>query len=241
MRFRLWRRRLTISAPRMAVRSSLPWPVRWLAGAVVLGFSAALALWAFEFGKEIAGLDRHSAAELERLRTEVTGLRSALQEARAVADTAESVLLTERSAQAQLVQQVRQLEADNQALRNDLGFFERLLPATGQDGLTIRALQAEPVGGGQWRWQVLAVQAGRQAAPVEGTLEIVFAGSLAGKPWSQALSPQPATVRTYLRREGAVDLPAQAQVKSVTARILQGSAVRASQTTALQSGDRLRP
>ena len=57
MRFRLLRRRLTISAPRVAIRSALPWPVRWLALAVVLGFCAAVALWAFEFGKSIAGLD----------------------------------------------------------------------------------------------------------------------------------------------------------------------------------------
>ena len=55
MRLRLWRRRLTISAPRMAIRSALPWPLRWLLGGLVLGLSAALALWAFEFGREIAG------------------------------------------------------------------------------------------------------------------------------------------------------------------------------------------
>ena len=38
MRFRLLRRRLTISAPRMAVRSALPWPFRWAVLAIVLGF-----------------------------------------------------------------------------------------------------------------------------------------------------------------------------------------------------------
>ena len=31
LKFRLFRRRLTISSPRMAVRSALPWPLRWLA------------------------------------------------------------------------------------------------------------------------------------------------------------------------------------------------------------------
>ena len=47
MRFRLLRRRLTISAPRMAVRSAMPWPLRWVVVAIVLGFCAALGLWAF--------------------------------------------------------------------------------------------------------------------------------------------------------------------------------------------------
>ena len=53
MRFRLLRRRLTINSPRMAVRSALPWPFRWAMAALVFGFCAAIALWAFEFGKVI--------------------------------------------------------------------------------------------------------------------------------------------------------------------------------------------
>ena len=59
--FRLFRRRLTISSPRMSVRNSLRWPLRWMAGAVMLGFSAAIALWAFEFGKDLTGLDSHAS------------------------------------------------------------------------------------------------------------------------------------------------------------------------------------
>jgi len=50
MRLRLLMRRLTVSAPRMAVRSALPWPFRWAVWAIVAGFCAAIALWAFEFG-----------------------------------------------------------------------------------------------------------------------------------------------------------------------------------------------
>ena len=58
LKFRLFRRRLTISSPRMAIRTSLPWPLRWAMGAMMLGFSAAIALWTFELGVSIAGLDR---------------------------------------------------------------------------------------------------------------------------------------------------------------------------------------
>ena len=76
MRFKLLRRRLSISAPRMIVRSShLPWPLRWAVIALMVGFSAALALWAFEFGKNIAGLDRNATTELQGLRVEVAQLR----------------------------------------------------------------------------------------------------------------------------------------------------------------------
>ena len=68
MRLKLLRRRLSISAPSMIVRGRLPWPLRWAVVAPVLGFSAALALWAFEFGKNVAGLDRRSTDELQQLR-----------------------------------------------------------------------------------------------------------------------------------------------------------------------------
>ncbi|MGX5652223.1 DUF6776 family protein [Hydrogenophaga borbori] len=231
MRLRFGRRRWSAGAPRMAIRSALPWPLRWLGAAVMLGLCAALALWAFEFGKDIAGLDRNARDELERLRTEVVGLREELASRSAVDHTAESRLTIERALQDQLRVQIRQLEADNQSLRNDLGFFERLIPAGG-DALAIRGLQAERLSATQWRWQVLMIQAARNAPDFKGALEIVFTGTLAGKPWSakHAPAPQPVLVKGYLRQEGVVDLPAQAVVKTVTAKLLQGSAVRSVQT-----------
>ena len=48
-------RRQSSSTPWKTVRSHLPWPLRWLGGALVLGFSSAIALWAFETGKDLAG------------------------------------------------------------------------------------------------------------------------------------------------------------------------------------------
>src|SRR5882757_2272088 len=97
MRLKLLRRRLSISAPRMIVRSHLPWPIRWAVVALVLGFSAALALWAFEFGKSIAGLDRRSVDELRQLRVEVAKLRAEREEAQSVANTAQSLLTAEKT------------------------------------------------------------------------------------------------------------------------------------------------
>ena len=75
MRWKLLRRRLTISAPRVAVRSAMPWPLRWAVVAIVLGFCAAISLWTFEVGKSIAGLETHAKEELVRLRQENARLR----------------------------------------------------------------------------------------------------------------------------------------------------------------------
>ncbi len=235
MRLRLLRRRLTVSAPRMAVRSALPWTVRWLVGALVVGFSAAIALWAFEFGKEIAGLDRNARQELAQLRAEVTSLRDELGKAQSISNTSESLLTAEKAAQEQLLQQIRQLEADNQVLRSDLGFFERLLPGTGSDALSIRGLQVERVAEGQLKWQVLMIQAEKNAPDFKGSLELSVVGTLDGRPWtlSPAPAPQAVQIRSYLRQEGVVDVPPQAVVKTVTAKILQAGVVKSVQTLKL--------
>ena len=235
MRLRLLRRRLAHNTPRVSVRSALPWPFRWLLGAVVLGFSGALALWAFEFGKDIAGLDRNAKQELASLRSEVAVLRQELGKSQSISNTSESLLTAERVAQEQLLLQMRQLEVENQALRSDLGFFESLMPGTGSSELNIRGLQVERVSEGQLRWQALMIQAKKNAPEFKGTLEISLTGTLEGKPWSSAEAgrSQPVVIKSYLRREGLIDLPPMTVVKTVTARILQGSVVKSVQTVKL--------
>lgn len=235
MRFRLLRRRLTISAPRLAIRSALPWPFRWMALAVVFGFCAAVALWAFEFGKSIAGLDTVSRDELIQLRAEVTRLRDEGNEQQTVAHSAESLLVAERAAKENLMAQVRQLETDNRTLREDLGFFEKLIPAATSDGLAIRSLHAEVLGGMQLRWQVLVIQAARNAPDFNGRLELVLTGTQEGNAWTQTQpsNGQALHVKQYRRIEGVLDLPPNAVVKTVTARVLDGTTVRATQTMVL--------
>ena len=233
MRWKLLRRRLSISAPRMIVRSHLPWPLRWAAVALMFGFSAALALWAFEFGKNIAGLDRRSVDELAQLRVEVAELRAEREKAISVANTAQSLLTTEKTVQDRLAQQLKLVEADNMALKADLGFFERLLPAGATDGVMIRGLQAELKAPGQMRFQLLAMQAGKRPTEFSGRYDVTLTGTLDGKPWTfaQPGGPQPLQLRQYLRLEGVIDHPPQAVVKTVSVRVLDlNGAVRATLT-----------
>jgi cell shape-determining protein MreC len=235
MKLKLLRRRLTISAPRMAVRSALPWPLRWLLLSVVLGFSAATMLWAYEFGRDIAGLDRNIEQELSQLRTELEDLRTELAKAQLVANTSESLLTAEKAAQSQLLLQIKQLETDNQALRSDLGFFERLIPGTGSAAPTIRGLQVERLSPGEIKWQALVMQATKNAPEFKGSLDVTFSGTLDGRPWSvvHGSGAQAVLIKSYLRQEGVVTIPPAAVVKTVTARVLQGGTVKSTQTIKL--------
>jgi len=78
----------------MAVRSAMPWPVRWAVAAIMLGFCAAIALWAFEFGRDIAGLENGTQGELLQLRAQAIALKAEVEAAREQRDQAQSIANT---------------------------------------------------------------------------------------------------------------------------------------------------
>lgn len=220
----------------MSVRSAMPWPLRWAGAAIVLGFCAAIALWAFEFGKDIAGLDTGAKEELLRLRVDIAKLREERDKAQSVFNTSASLITTEKAAQERMGAQLKQLETENRALRDDLGFFEKLMPAGGAEGVAVRGLQAELVGGGlQLKWQALVIHPVKNAPEFRGKLEVSVAGTLNGKPWMMDLpgGALPLRFSQYRRVEGMIDLPPQAVVKNVTAKLFEGTATRGVQSIKL--------
>lgn len=235
MRFKLLRRRLTISAPRMKVRSAMPWPLQWAAAAVVLGFCGAISLWAFEKGKDIAGVDDGAHEELKQLRDEVAHLRAERDRIQSMLNTSGSAITFEKAAQEKLAAQIRTLQTENRSLREDLGFFEKLTAANGAEGVAIRGLQAEVLAGTQLKWQVLVIQPVKNAPEFRGRLELSLSGTQGGKPWMMPLPSggEPLQFRQYRRLEGMVDLPPEVVVKNVSARVVEGTVSRAVQNVSL--------
>lgn len=237
MRLRLLRRRFTIAPPRLTVRRALPWPLRWLAAAVVLGLCAAVALWTFEMGRSLAGLEGSARLqgsareEIKRLRADTTELREQNQLLQEQLSANESLHLAEQATMARLAEQVQLLEADNRTLRDDLSFFEKLLPPTSDDkALSIRGMHVESISeGAQLRWQVLAIQPRRNAPEFKGRLELVLAGLKDGQAWASdpPVVNQNLQFRQYRRVQGIAQVPPGVVVKTTTARLLEGSSVRA--------------
>jgi hypothetical protein len=233
---------MTISAPRMAVRSDMAWPIRWAVWAIVFGFCAAMALWAFEFGKDIAGLDTGTKYEVVQLRAELTAMQSELSsvkedrdKAQSIANTAGTLMTTERASLERVIEQVKQLETDNRSLRDDLVFFEKLIPVAGAEGLSIRGLQVDLKGNTSIKWQALVMQAGKNVPEFDGRLELTFSGFNNGQPWVSALPDGPLAIkiRQYGRLEGEFELPSQIVLKGVSAKVMQGSVVKAVQSIKL--------
>ena len=234
MRWKHLRRRFTGYGPRVSIRRRTPWPLRWAVIALLLGFSAALAVWAFEFSRHYVGLDqgeRTSRADVAKLRDELASLRVDRDKAQSIADTADSLLKAERTTQERLAEQLKQTEAELQALKADLGFYERLLPAPGE-GIAIRGFQVEVAAPGRLQYLILVTQSGKLRPEFAGRYDLTVTGTLDGKPWSQASvgGAKPLSVKQSARLEGAIEVPVNLVVKLVQVRVLDsGGMVRSTQ------------
>ena len=224
----------------MSVRSAMPWPLRWAVAAIMLGFCGAIALWAFEFGRDIAGLENGGQADTQQLRAQVEALKTELDkaheqrdQAQSIANTAGTLVAAEKASSETVNAQVKHLEAENRRLRDDLGFFEKLIPTDSTDAVAIRGLQAEAIDNGKIRWQVLVIQSKKNAPELVGKLEIMLTGLSNGKPWTGSVSTMPLKITQYGRLEGSLDIPAQVTVKGLTAKVVDGSTVRAGQSIKL--------
>ncbi len=243
LRFRRLRQRFGISAPKVAVRTHVAWYWRALAVVVVLSVSLASAAWIYDAGRRIAGFDSQSSAQaLADLRARVAELDAELSVVRGVASAADSNLKIERVAQQQLAQQVRLLETENAALKQDLAFFEGLVPGSGsgEPGVRINRFRIEPdLQTGGYRYRMLLVHnASRQQREFRGDLQFVVKVQQGGKDAMISLPSEGEAnaqryrleVRNFHRAEGILPVPPGAILKSVEVRVLQDGVVRTRQT-----------
>jgi hypothetical protein len=177
-RLRKLRQRFGIAAPTVAVRTQVPWYLRWLGLAALLAFSAALAVWMYDAGRRFAGFDRSEVEqEINAARGELAKLREELGRLRAVANAADSKVSIERTAQQKLAQQIKGLEQENARLREELAIFESMLSTetAGAAPLSVLRFKVEPdVLPGEFRYRVLLLAAGsRRGKEFQGRMELV--------------------------------------------------------------------
>ena len=237
MNFKLWVRRLSVSSPTMKIKSNLPWPLRIVLAAVVLGLGGAIAMWTYDLGRRFTGVDSGATeAQLELYKEQITRIRSERDGFSTTVNAAESQLNIERAAKRQLATQVRTLETENIKLKEDLAFFESLLPAdTGARGVSIRRLKAEIIEPSQLKYRLLVMQGGKGARDFVGDLQLAVTVLQDGKNvimlFPEANSTDAAKFklgfRHYQRIEGVVTLPEGVAIKTVQARILDNGQIRA--------------
>ena len=171
------RQRFGIAAPKVSVRTHVPWYLRWFGLAALLVLSISFAFWTWDAGRRFAGFDRSEVEqELSGARGELAKLREELERLRALANAADSKVAIERTAQQKLAQQIRGFEQENARLREELALFESMLSSETATAapLSILRFKVEPeVLPGEFRYRLLLLASGpRRGREFQGRLEL---------------------------------------------------------------------
>ena len=233
--FRALRHRWGIAAPKLAVTPQVAWYWRALAVVAVLTVSIVLAMWMYDAGRRIGGFDATTAdGEIATLRNRVTALEGELRGLRAVNASADSRLQIEKTAQTQLVKQLKAVEAENARLREDVSFFEGLA-ARGitEDKLAVPRFKVESDAmPGEYRYRVLVTQGGKERE-FSGRLQFVVNMQLGGKEVAVVIPEDKAEEAAYrlnfkrfFRAEGSFRVDPKATVRSVQVRVIESGATQ---------------
>ena len=226
----------------MTVKTHLPWPLKIAFIGIVLGVAGAVAMWTYDLGRGLAGFGGGpSRAQIDALQQKIDQLTVERDQFSSTVNAAESQLKIERSAQKQLASQVKVLESENVKLKEDLAFFESLLPADTGSGISIRRLKAELIAPNQLRYRLLIMQGGKGSREFVGDLQFVVTVVQAGKSAMMVFPHGNAgeadklrlSFKHYQRVEGILTLPEGALAKTIQVRVLEKGQIRAQQAANL--------
>ena len=249
VKLRRLRRRFGIGAPRVAIRTHIAWYWRVLAGLLGLAVLLALIVWVYDIRAWLPGYDNsESMREIQALRNHVMELDSELTKLRGATGSEESRLQIQQATLQRLSDQVKELGLENAALKQDLAFFEELMPSAemgDKAGFKINHLRIEPENdSGEFRYQMLAVYSGgrqAQAKTVQGNLRLIVKMRHHGKDVTVSIPTDKEEkserfrfeIKSLQRLDGIFSVPQGAVLKSVEAQLLQNGTVRAKQLVTL--------
>jgi hypothetical protein len=244
------RQNFGISAPRMAVRTHLPW---WGRCAIILALVAMIAgmwWWGFDFGQIFGGFNRKEIeARITALDVEAKKLRAEAFELRARNSTLESELAMARGSQETQEKQSLELSGENAQLREELVFLQKLVSdSSKQVGLQLQRLSVERDSDEMWRYNLLVVRGGSPKDEFEGSiiLQATLAPAPGAPPGTRGMvltlpddqpEAKPALrlkFKYYQRVEGRFRVPAGMRVTTITARAFESGQNSARATRTLQ-------
>ncbi len=232
--FKTLQRKFGIAAPRVTVRTHVPWYVRWAGIAVAGGIVAGIGWGTYDFGMEFAGFRRGEAQNaLSALSETIATQNAEIADLRSRIAASERQLQIERATYGDLGKQVKSLTDENAMLKEDLAFFQSLMPATGVEGtITVNRLQVQPEAlPGEYRYRLLLVQSGQRAREFHGRLQLVVSLQEGGRKVMLTLPAEnekasrafQLNFKFFQRVEGGFKVGPGAVVKSVQVRVFENN------------------
>jgi len=226
MKWKLLLRKLSISSPEVSCARACRFRSGGWLVFLVLALAAAAGVGIYEYGRGFgARIAVKLSSQIERLQLKLREAEAERSRLTATVTALEAQMKVERAAQEQLVKQAAELETEAGRLREDLAFFESLLPTkVNATGIQIRSFRLQPDGAPEaMRYRLLVQQAGKPERDFIGAVQMQVNFVRDGR--SQSLQvPDPAvpgsrrplelSFRHYQRVEGSITLPEGATAKS---------------------------
>lgn len=232
----------------------------WLWVILALLIGAVGGYWAAgRYGQETAATNFFHLQSRFELFTEQSNQE--LQNLQNQLDTLHGRLLVEESTRKSLESTLQSTQAELGRARDQLAFFDRLLPPGPNGSVSVRALDFEPRGPTLF-YRVLLMRNAPGAEPFQGQMQFVASGMQNGKAIEVTLNPagapgaQDATAdvsdahdhsngltaldlrfEQFQRSEGLLDLPEDFDLESVTLNVLEGKTIRVSRKVSLRPAD----
>lgn len=230
LKLKRFRRRFGISAPRVVVRSHVPWP--WLLLPVaLLVLLLGLVVWLIAQKNQTGVLGQ----EVGSLRQQIQAQSEELSFLRSMAGTGQSEVSIERAAQQQLLGRIHSLETENTALKEDILLFERLIPVAGERAsVRVENFRVIKESGSRFRYRLLiSFRSDKQTPDFRGRFQLAISYVNAGKVFQLILPDRQESaieyqleIKSILRREGVFELPTGAVLQGAEVRILQGDTLK---------------
>jgi hypothetical protein len=231
-----------VGSSRMTIRSQQAWYWRWLLNLLVMAAVAGVVWWLVQNSYRITGFDldevRHQIATLTE---ENRVMKRDLEAARSTASERDRQLQIEKAAQGELARSVAQLQDENAALKEDLGFLRNIMSSGATpEGLGLSNLKIERDGKpNEYKYRMLLTQGGQRKQDFKGMVQIVARVARDGT-LSSITFPDPSLgeaagsfeFRFYQKIEGRFTIPEGTTLKSADVRVLAlpGGQVKLSRT-----------
>jgi hypothetical protein len=229
-----WRKvrsKIGIRSQRVAIRSHVPWYVKFGGTGLAMGVAAAVAWWLVDNSYRITGFNRDEAKQqIAVLSDEKQKIVQTLEALKTQNNEFQSQLKVERASQAELAKNVGQLQEENASLKEDLGFLRGLMSAGSvPDGVTISNLKIEADAlPNEYRYRMLISQGGQRKLDFKGKVQVI-ARVQQGQQQATLSFPSDAELKApggemefkyYQKVDGRFRIPEGAQLKNVQIRVL---------------------
>ena len=226
------------------------------AGWLVVGLLAGLAVGALgarywfqsEASRQFNGMKQHMQQALDTSHNELSGVRAHV-------DVLLGQLVVEESTRKGLEASLQETQNELGRVRDQLAFFDQLLPPGPKGAINIRALEVEQIGP-TLQYRVLLTRNAQDAAPFKGHMQFVASGTQDGaqvkltlvpvlSPDAASAGPDEAQVVAadtgefslnfdeFQRAGGLLGIPPGFTPKTVTVNVFEGNKLRASRSTSL--------